>query len=122
MTLEDLSIMRFRPITLVRALLLLSLVSFLLALPARSQPIATLNTPESSAVSGKVAGLSETQLTLSIGREHTLNTLAFVIDSNTKIEGALMVGAHATVDYRTEGEHLIATHIVATPSSGVASY
>jgi len=114
--------MRFRPITLVRALLILALVHFVFALPSRSQMGATPNTPESSSVSGKVASLSETRLTLSTGRDQTLNTLAFLINSNTKIEGALVVGAHATVDYRTEGDHLIATHVVATPSLGISSY
>jgi len=115
MTLEDLSIMRFRPFTLARALLLFSLVEFLVALPSRAQPIATLNTPESCWVPGKVAGFSETQLTLSIACEQTRNTLAFLINSNSKIAGPIVVGAHTTVEYRTAGEQLIATHVAAPP-------
>lgn len=110
--------MRFRPVTLFRAVLFLSLIHFLIALPSNSRPTAAPGISESSSVSGKVASLSETKLIVSIGRDQTLNTLAFVLDSNTKIEGALAVGAHVTVDYRTEGEHLIATHVVAIPTSG----
>lgn len=114
--------MRFRPITIFRALLFISLIHFLIALPSNSRPTAAPGISESSSVSGKVASLSETKLTLSVGRDQTLNTMAFVLDGNTKIEGSLVVGAHATVDYRTEGEHLIATHIVAIPTSGISSY
>ncbi len=112
--------MRFRPVTLFRALLLLSLIQFLAGLPVPAKSWLEVNTPQSSSVSGKVAALSDKQLTLSIGRNQTLNTLAFVLDGNTQIEGGLVVGAYATVDYRTEGEHLIATRIVATPASGMS--
>jgi len=115
--------MRFRPISLFRALLFLSLLQFIIDLPVPAASKSYPNDPQSSSVSGKVASLSERQLTLSINRgDKTLNTLAFVLDSNTQIEGALVVGAHATVDYRTEGEYFIATRIVATPASGVSPY
>ena len=115
--------MRFRPISVLRALLFLSLLQLLVELSVPAASTREPNNPQSSSVSGKVASLSEGQLTLSINRDHkTLNTLAFVLDSKTQIEGALVVGAHATVDYRTEGEHLIATRIVATPASGVSPY
>ena len=114
--------MRFRPITLVRALLFLSLIQFVAGLSASFPSMLYAESPQSSSVSGKVAAFSERQLTLSVGRERILNTLAFVVDGNTKIEGALVVGAQATVDYRTEGEHFVATRIVATPASGIAPY
>ena len=114
--------MRFRPVTLLRALLFLSLIQFVAGLSASFPYMLYAESPQSSSVSGKVAALSERQITLSVGRETTLNTLAFVVDSNTKIEGALIVGAQATIDYRTAGEHLIATRIVATPASGISPY
>jgi len=111
--------MRLRPVSLLRALLLLSLIQFLASIAVPVEVAKVHRVPESSIVSGKVAGFSETQLTLSVGREHMLNTLAFVLDSNTKIDGALVVGAPATVEYRTEGDHLVATRVVATPASGM---
>ena len=123
MTLGDCRVMRIRPISLLRALLFLSLLQFLVDLSVPAASARDPNNPQSFSVSGKVASLSEGQLTLSINRDHkTLNTLAFVLDSKTQIEGALVVGALAKVDYRTEGEHLIATRIVATPASGVSPY
>jgi len=114
--------MRFRPASLIGTLLLLSLIHFPACLLASSGPRVSASTSESSSVSGKVANVSETQLTLSIGREHKLNTLDFVLTSDTKIEGELVVGAQATVDYRIEGEHLVATRVMVTAASGVRPY
>jgi len=111
--------MRIRPVSLLRALLFLSLVYYLASTSSSAQRTVASGLPESTSVSGKVSGFSETHLTLSVGREHTLNTLSFALDSKTKIDGALVVGAQATVEYRIEGDHFIATHIVATPASGM---
>lgn len=119
-TLEVRFFMRFRPVSLIRALLLLALVQLVANLPV---PAASYHgSPQPSSVSGKVEGLSERQLTLSIGRDRTLNKLVFILDGYTQIEGALVVGARATVDYRTEGERLVATRIIATPASGLSAY
>ena len=41
------------------------------------------------------------------------------MDSDTKIEGTLVVGAQATVDYRADGERLVATRVVVLPASGI---
>jgi len=112
--------MRFRPASLLGVLLLLSVI--LASLPAPSKLRTSGSTSESSSISGRVAGVSENQLTLSVGRNQTLNTLNFTLTSNTKIEGALVVGAQATIDYRVEGKQLIATHIVVTVASGMSPY
>jgi Domain of unknown function (DUF5666) len=82
-------------------------------IPAEAGPLP--NTPEPSSVSGKIATVKTSQFTLELNR----NKLEFVVDSNTKIEGKLTVGAHATVDYRAEGQQLVATHVAVLPASGI---
>ncbi len=78
--------------------------------------------PEPSSVSGKVAAVTDSQFTLSLERNQNPNKLDFVIEPNTRIEGKLTVGAQATVDYRAEGDRLIATRIVVLPASGIHPY
>jgi hypothetical protein len=43
-------------------------------------------------------------------------TLKFLIDDNTKIDGKLVVGSMAAVDYRTEDVNNIAVHVVVQPA------
>jgi len=119
MTLEVYSIMRFRTaISLATFFLLCFAISlWSVALPAEAGLLR--NTPEPSSVAGTIANLTTSQFTLSLNRNQNPNKLVFVFDSNTKIEGKLAVGAHATVDYRAEGQQLVATHIAVLPASGI---
>lgn len=114
--------MRLRPISLLRALLLLSFVQYLCTLPAPSQARAPGNAPEPFSVSGTIANISDAQLTLTLGRNQTPRKLALVLDNNTQIEGELTAGAQTNVDYRAEGERLIATHITVIPAYGMRLY
>ena len=59
---------------------------------------------------------------LSLHHNQNPNKLEFVIDTNTRIEGKLAIGSQATVDYRAEGQQLIATHVVVLPASGTQLY
>jgi hypothetical protein len=77
------------------------------------------NAPEPSSVSGTIANLNTSRLTLLLTRNQNPNKLDFVVDANTKIEGELAVGAHATVDYHAEGQQLVATHVAVLPASGI---
>jgi hypothetical protein len=86
-------------------------------IPAEAGPLR--NTPEPSSVSGKIATVKTSQFTLELNRNQNPNKLEFVVDSNTKIEGKLTVGAHAIVDYRAEGQQLVATHVAVLPASGI---
>jgi hypothetical protein len=44
-----------------------------------------------------------------------------VIDENTAVQGKLTVGAQAAVDYRVDGERMIATRVVIIQASGIAA-
>ena len=75
--------------------------------------------PEASTVSGTIAAFGNADFTLELLRNQKPNKLQFAIDSNTSIEGKLTVGVRASVDYRAEGERLIATRVVVLPASGI---
>lgn len=86
-------------------------------LPTLAGPLRSL--PEASSVAGTIASVNVSQFTLSLNRNQNPNRFEFVIDSNTRIEGKLTVGARATVDYRADGKQLIATRVVVLPASGI---
>lgn len=116
------SIMRFRTAVSIATLFLLCFTISLWSTPVRAQAGSLPISPEPSAVSGKVATVNDSQFTLELNPNENPNKLEFVIDSNTKIEGKFAVGAHATVDYRVDGQQLVATRIVVLPASGIQLY
>ena len=119
MSLEVYSNMRFRTAVSLATFFLLCFAISLWSSPVPGEVGPLRNTPEASSVSGTIASVNTSQFTLSLNRNRNPNKLEFVIDSNTKIEGNLTIGAHASVDYRAEGQQLIATHVVVLPASGI---
>lgn len=119
MNLEVYSIMRFRTAVSITTFFLLCFAISLWSVPVPAEVGPLPNTPEPSSVSGRIVNVNTSQFTLSLSRNQNPNKLEFVIDSNTKIEGKLAIGSHATVDYRAEGQQLVATHVVVLPASGI---
>jgi hypothetical protein len=119
MSLEVSSIMRFRTAVSIATFFFLCFAISLWSVPVPAEIGPLRNSPEPSSVSGTITNLNTSQFTVSLNRNQSPNKLEFVIDSNTKIEGKLAVGSQATVDYRTEGQQLIATHVAVLPASGV---
>jgi hypothetical protein len=117
MILEVFSIMRFRTAISLATLFLLCFTISLwsVPLPAEAGP---LRNPSES-VTGKIAIVNGSQFTLELDRNQNPRKLEFAIDPNRPIEGKLAVGAHVTVDYRAEGQQLVATHVVVLPASGI---
>jgi len=122
MSLEVYSIMRFRTAVSLATLFMLCFAISLWSAPFPPGMGLSRNAPEPSSVSGTIANVNTSQFTLSLNRNQNPNKLEFVIDSNTKIEGKLAVGSQATVDYRAEGQQLIATRVVVLPTSGIQLY
>jgi Domain of unknown function (DUF5666) len=114
--------MRFRTAVSLATLFLLCFTISLWSVPLPAEAGPLRNSPDPSSVTGKVAVVNASQFTLELNPNQNPNKLEFVIDSNTKIEGKLTVGAHATVDYRAEGQQLVATHVVVLPASGIQLY
>jgi hypothetical protein len=119
MSLEVSSIMRFRTAVSIATFFFFCFAISLWSVPVPAEIGPLRNSPEPSSVSGTITNLNTSQFTVSLNRNQSPNKLEFVIDSNTKIEGKLAVGSQATVDYRTEGQQLIATHVAVLPASGV---
>jgi hypothetical protein len=74
------------------------------------------STAEKQTVSGKITFIGDGEFLLEVKQDQNQNTMKFLIDDNTKADGKLSVGAHASVDYRSEGGTNIATQIRVTPS------
>jgi hypothetical protein len=98
-----------------------------MALAAWSKPVSAphqsllAGAPESHSVSGKIAAVAESQLSLDILKNAKPDIVHFVIDENTEVEGKLTVGAQAAVDYRVDGERMVATRVVITQASGIVA-
>ena len=114
--------MRFRTAVSMATFFLLCFAISLWSVPLPAELAPLRPTPEPSSVSGTIANVNTSQFTLSLNRNQNPNKLEFVVDANTKIEGQLAVGSHATVDYRAEGQQLVATHVVVLPASGIQLY
>ncbi|HEY1471433.1 MAG TPA: hypothetical protein VGF61_20510 [Candidatus Acidoferrum sp.] len=111
--------MRFRTMVVVDAFVLLAI-----GLAAWSKPVPSpllSRPPESHSVSGKIAAVAESQISLDILKNAKPDIVHFVIDENTAVEGKLTVGAQAAVDYRVDGERMVATRVVIIQASGIAA-
>jgi hypothetical protein len=122
MSLEVYSIMRFRAAVSLATFFLLCFAISLWSAPIPVEMGPSRNSPEPSSVSGTIANVNTSQFTLSLNRNQNPNKLEFVIDSNTRIDGKLAVGSQATVDFRAEGQQLIATRVLVLPASGMQLY
>jgi hypothetical protein len=122
MRLEVDSNMRFRTTVSIATFFLVCFTISLWSVPVPAEVIPLGNTPEPSSVSGTISNVNTSQFTLSLKRNQNPNKLEFILDANTKIEGKLSIGAQATVDYRGEGQQLIATHVIVLPASGIQLY
>ena len=111
--------MRFRTMVVVDVFLLLAVALAVWPKPAPA-PLDWLlyPSPEAHSVSGKIAAVAERQISLDILRNAKPDIVHFMIDENTAVEGKLTVGAQAAVDYRVDGEKMIATRVVIIQASG----
>jgi hypothetical protein len=117
---EVYSIMRFRTALSVAAFFF---VCFTLAV--WSTPLAGLDSvnanpaAETRTLSGKIASVGDAEFALEVQGGEKQGKQKFLVDGNTKVEGKLSIGAHATVEYRSEGGTNIATHVLVLASSGI---
>jgi hypothetical protein len=116
---EVYSTMRFRTAVSIATFFLLCFAISLWSVPVPAEVVPLRNTPEPSSVFGTIADLNASRFTLSLNRNQNPSKLEFVIDPNTKVEGKLTVGTRATIDYRAEGQQLVAIHITVLPAFGV---
>ena len=76
--------------------------------------------PANQSVSGQIASVGDAAFSLSTKKDNSgQQTVEFLVDDKTKVEGKLTVGAQAMVEYRSDSGRNIAVHVVVTPASGV---
>jgi hypothetical protein len=71
---------------------------------------------------GKIASIGDAEFSVQVTKDQDVNTVQFLVDDKTKVEGKLAVGAQATVEYRSNADKNIAVHVIVTPTSGMSSY
>jgi hypothetical protein len=114
--------MRFRTLVVIDAVFLLALAIAVWSRPLPAALDSLLSpAPEAHAISGKIAAVGETQFALDILKDRKPDIVHFVIDENTAVEGKLVVGAEAAVDYRVDGDKMIAIHVVITQASAMTA-
>jgi hypothetical protein len=79
-------------------------------------------TPGNQSLSGKIASVGDAEFSVQVTKDQDVNTVQFLVDDKTKVEGKLAVGAQATVEYRSNADKNIAVHVVVTTSSGMSLY
>ena len=116
--------MRFRT-----SLVLATLFVVCFTIAAWSAPLSALPgaghlspTPENQSLSGTVAAIGDAEFSLQVKKNQDVNTVQFLVDDKTKVEGKLAVGAQATVEYRSNEGKNIAVRVIVTPASGMDSH
>jgi hypothetical protein len=90
--------------------------------PAREAAGSLTPAPDGQSLSGKISSIGDAAFTLEVKKNQEVSNVQFVVDENTKVEGRLAVGAHATVEYRSNSGSNVAVHVVVTPASGIRLY
>jgi hypothetical protein len=115
----------------IRAILTLAtlfMTCFTLAVFAQPLPLVggagrTDRVPENQSVSGQIASVGDAVFAINITKDKQApQTVEFLVDDKTKVEGKLTIGAQALVEYRSDSGRNIAVHVVVTPASGLGSY
>jgi hypothetical protein len=114
------ALMPFRAILYIPALILFSWVIGTSAQPLPRSGAAKAR-PENQSVSGKISSVGDAEFTVAVPKDkdqQQIQNVEFFVDDKTRVEGKLAVGAHALVEYRSDGGRNIAVHIVVTQAAG----
>ena len=117
--------MRFRTILILATFFLtcFTIAVFARPLPPTAALYTTNDVPENQSLSGQISSVGDAAFTLNIAKGNKgPETVEFLVDDKTKVEGKLTVGAQAMVEYRSDDGKNVAVHVVVTPASGVNPY
>jgi hypothetical protein len=76
-------------------------------------------TPDNQSLSGKISSIGDAQFSVDVLKDKDVNTIQFLVDDKTRVDGKLSVGAQATVEYRSDSGKNIAVRVIVTPASGM---
>jgi hypothetical protein len=116
--------MRFRTILSLATLFLTCFTLAVWSQPLPAQPLG--HSPgtavENQSVSGRISSIGDASFAVEVAKgNQSKQTLQFLVDDSTKMEGKLVVGAKAVVEYRSNGGTNLAVRVVVTPASGAHS-
>jgi len=116
--------MRFRTALCLATLFLtcFTVAAWSSTVPDRLVPRDPQPASDNQSLSGKIASVDDAAFALEVAKGKDVNTVQFLVDDQTKVEGKLTVGAQATVEYRSNGGKNIAVRVVVMPSSGISLY
>lgn len=116
--------MRFRTSMFLATLFLVcfTIAAWSTPLTAQPAPGPLQPTPDNQSLSGKIASVGDAEFSVQVTKDKDANTVQFLIDDKTTVEGKLAVGAQATVEYRSNDGKNIAVRVIVTPASGMSSY
>jgi hypothetical protein len=110
--------MRFRASMCLVTLFVVCFTIAAWSTPLRALPAAghARPTPDSQSLSGTIASVGDAEFSVQAAKDKDASAVQFVVDDKTKVEGKLAVGAHATVEYRSDAGKNIAVHVIVTPA------
>jgi hypothetical protein len=117
--------MRFRAILTLATLFMTCFTIAVFAEPSdpTGRAARTDRLPENQSVSGQIASVGDAAFAINITKDkQSPQTVEFLVDDKTKVEGKLTIGAQALVEYRSDSGKNIAVHVVVTPASGFGLY
>jgi hypothetical protein len=114
--------MRFRTSVVLLTLFVACFTIAAWSTPTTTQPSPgpLLPTPDTQSLSGKIASVGDAEFSVQVTKDQDVNTVQFLVDDKTKVEGKLAVGAQATVEYRSNEGKNIAVRVIVTPASGMS--
>ena len=78
-----------------------------------------VNPLRNNAATEKIPSVGASQFSLDVLKDKCVNSIQFLVDDKTKVEGKLAVGAQATVEFRADGSKNIAVRVIVTSASGM---
>lgn len=111
--------MRFRTALSLATLFVLcfTVASWATPVPDRLIPERSSPAPDNPSQSGKIASIGDAAFSLEVTSGQDKKTIEFLVDDDTKVEGKLLVGSQATVEYRSADGRNIAVHVVVKPAA-----
>lgn len=116
--------MRFRTVISLATLFVFCFAVAVWSLPLSSQAsaIKTNSAAESQTVSGKISSIGDASFSVDVKKDQNTNTVQFLVDGKTVVEGKLAVGEQAVVEYQSEEGRNIARHVIVQHAATTHSY
>jgi len=114
--------MRFRTVVSLATLFVLCFAVAVWSMPLSSSALGTSSAAESQTVSGKISSIGDASFSVDVKKDQNTNTIQFLIDGKTVVEGKLAVGEQAVVEYQSEEGRNIAKHVIVQHAATMRSY